>query len=57
MARKGARESQVSIPNEREWMIILTTINVDGQYLPNFYIFKDTRATREYVSKCEEDAM
>ena len=53
-ARKGARKNQVIMPNAREWMTILTTINVVGEYLPNFYIFKNTRATRKYVSKWEE---
>ena len=30
MARKGARKSQIIVPNEREWMTLITTINVDG---------------------------
>ena len=45
------------ITNEREWMIALTTITDAREYLPHLYIFKGTRTTKEYVSKCEEGAM
>ena len=57
IARKGAKKNQVIIPNERESMTVLTIINAAKEYLSHFYIFKGTRATREYVSKCEEGAM
>ena len=38
-------------------MIVLTTINVIGKYLANFYIFKEKRSTRDYVFKCEDGAL
>jgi hypothetical protein len=27
------------IPKVKEWMSILTCVNVQGQHIPNFYIF------------------
>ena len=52
MARKGAKKIHAMVPNEREWMTFLTTINAAGKTLPNFYIFKGKRYTKEYVAKC-----
>ena len=57
IARKGARKVQVLVPNEREWMTVLTIINAEREYPPHFYIFKEKRKTRCYVSKCEENCM
>ena len=36
-------------------MIVLTTINVANESLPNFYIFSEKRYTSEYVAKCEDE--
>ena len=56
MERKNERKVQMIVVNEREWMIVLTTINI-GDYFLIFYIFKGTRKTREYVAKYQEGAM
>ena len=48
---------QVVVPNERKWMTVLTTVNAARDHLLNFYIFKESRKTRCYVSKCEEGCM
>ena len=57
MARKGAKKIHVVIPNEKEWMTALTTINVAGKSLSNFYIFKRQRYTRDYIAKCTNGAL
>ena len=57
LARKGGRKVHMVVPNEWKWLIVLTTINGVGEYLPNFYILKKTRKIREYVFKCEDGAL
>ena len=37
---KGARNVHTVIPNEKEWLSILSCINASEGYIPNFYIFK-----------------
>ena len=56
-ARNGGRKVHAVIPNEREWLTVLTTINAAREYLPNFYIFKGKRKTREYVARYEDGAL
>ena len=41
------------IPNEREWLSILTSINVARHSIPRFYIFKGKRRLRDYIHLCE----
>ena len=53
LARKGVRSVYAQIPNEREWLNILTSINVAGHSIPHFYIFKGKRRLRDYIHLCE----
>jgi hypothetical protein len=56
LAVKGYRSVHQTIPNKREWLTILTCINVSGQSIPNFYIFQDKRCRRNYIAKYEHGA-
>ena len=53
LARKGVRSVYAQIPNEREWLSILTSINAAGHCIPHFYIFKGKRRLRDYIHLCE----
>ena len=43
-------------PNEREHITTLTCINVAGQHIPNFYIFKGKGIRENYILHCEDQA-
>ena len=53
LARKGVRSVYAQIPNEREWLSILTSINAAGWSILHFYIFKGKRRLRDYIHLCE----
>ena len=58
--RKWTKESTRSVhtllPNEREWLIVLTCINAAGQHIPGFYIFRGKRIRDNYIRFCEDGA-
>ena len=56
-AKRGVRGIRKIVPEEREWMSVLSTINASGQTIPNYYIFKGIRKLRDYIIFCEERAM
>ena len=53
LAAKGSRNVHTIIPNEREWISVLTCINAFGDTIPHYYIFKGVRARRDYLALCE----
>ena len=55
-APEGARNVHTLIPNEREWISVLIVINAQKTTIPNFYIFKGIRVSRNYLAKCEDGA-
>ena len=55
-AAKETRSVHSMIPNEREWLSVLTTINANGDTIPNFYIFKGIRPKSSYLALCESGA-
>ena len=55
-AAKGTRSVHSMIPNEREWLSVLTTINANGDTISNFYIFKGIRPRGNYLALCESGA-
>ena len=55
-APKGSRNVHTLIPNEREWISVLTAINAQGESISNFYIFKGIRPRRNYLALCEDGA-
>lgn len=52
LARKGIKVVHAQIPYEREWLSVLTSINVIDCSIPHFFIFKGKRRVRDYVSLC-----
>jgi len=40
LARTGVRNVHIIPPNEREHLIALSCINVAGDNIPNYYVFK-----------------
>ena len=55
-AQKGVRLVHKLTPNEREHITTLTCINVVGQHIPNFYIFKRKQIRKNYIIHCEDQA-
>ena len=56
-AKKGVRGIHQILPSEREWVSVLSTVNANGESIPNYYIFKGIRKIKNYVALCEEGAM
>ena len=54
MAKKGSRSIHSIEPDQREHLLVLSCVNVDGDSIPNFYILKGTYFLEDYVAKCEE---
>ena len=36
--------------NERKWITVVTSINTNGDIIPNYYIFKRMRSTKDYLA-------
>ena len=56
-AKRGVRGIHHIIPSEREWLSVLSAVNANGEFIPNYYIFKGIRKIKNYVALCEEGAM
>jgi hypothetical protein len=56
LAKTGSRNVHQVIPDEREWLTVLTCINAAGESIPNFYIFCGKRFRRNYIHMCEQEA-
>ena len=44
-------------PNETEWLSVLTTINANGDTIPNYNICKGNRPKKNYLALCESGAI
>jgi len=42
------------ILDQREWLFVLSCINAIGKSLPNFYIFKGMKRSRNFLKKTRE---
>jgi hypothetical protein len=40
-------------PNEHKWLFVLSCIIVEGDSIPNFYIFKGKQFRHNYIECCE----
>jgi hypothetical protein len=40
LTKVGSKLVHSIIPNERKWLLVLSSINAHGNCIPNFYIFK-----------------
>ena len=56
-ASRGTRNVHTITSNEREWISVLTSINANGETIPNYYIFKGMRSARDYLALCENGAI
>lgn len=56
LARTGARNMHQVVPDKREWLTVLTYINVASKNIPNFYIFHGKRFRRNYIHLCKHSA-
>jgi hypothetical protein len=55
-ALRGSRIVHSLMPNEHEWVTILSCINVGGQSIPEFYTFKGKKFMANYIQYCEDCA-
>jgi hypothetical protein len=55
-ARRGSKAVHSIIPDEREWLSVLTCVNAAGEYIPHFFIFKGKRMRRNYIERCETNS-
>jgi hypothetical protein len=55
-AKKGSKSVHSIIPDQREWLSVLSCVNARGGSIPNFYIFKGKRMRRNYIAHCEASA-
>ena len=57
VAKKGSKAVRFTCPDNREWMSIMTCVNVVGSYIPKLYIFKrKTKPQINYIRDCEAGA-
>jgi hypothetical protein len=56
LAKVGSHNVHQVVPDEREWLTVLTCINAAGESIPNFYIFRGKRFRRNYIQFCEQGA-
>ena len=52
LARKDTRHVHTHIPNKREWLSVLTSINAARWSLLHFFIFKGKRRLKDYIQHC-----
>ena len=57
LTKRGSRCVHSIEPDQREHLSVLSCINVDGGYIPNFYIVKGTYFLEDYIAHCEESAI
>jgi hypothetical protein len=55
-AKKGCRSVHSIIPDQREWLSILSCVNAAGGYIQHFYIFKGRCIRQNYIARCEVGA-
>ena len=56
MDKNSTRSVHTLLPNEREWLTLLTCINAVGFHIPGFYIFRGKRIRDNYIRFCEDVA-
>ena len=57
LAKLGSKSVHAIEPDQREHLSVLSCINAEGGKIPNFYILKGTYFLKDYVGKCEPDAV
>ena len=54
LANRGSRCVHSIEPDHKEYLSILSCVNADGGYIPNFYILKGTYFLKKYIANYEE---
>jgi len=54
IARKISKNVHMVTPDQREWLTVLSCINAKGESIPNFYIFKGKKKTRNFIKQTGE---
>jgi hypothetical protein len=57
LAKTGSTSVHSIEPDQREHFSILSCINAQGGYIPNFYILKGTYFLQDYVKRCEDNVV
>jgi hypothetical protein len=57
LAKVGNKSVHNIEPDQKEHLSVLSCINTDGGCIPNFYILKGTYFLKDYVKRCEENAV
>ena len=52
LAKKEVKNVHAQIPSEKEWLSVLTSINVAGGSTPHFFIFKGKKRLKDYIHLC-----
>ena len=53
-AKRESRSVHTIVPNDHEWLTMLTCVNATRQSIPGFYIFKGKPIRRNYIIQCED---
>ena len=56
-ARRGTKSVHSTVPNSKEHLTVLSCINAASHHVPNLYIFKGKRRHRNFILKCEPQAV
>ena len=56
IAKKDSQVVHSVIPNDKEWMFVLSCENAQGSAIPSFYIFWERRFKGNYILGCEVGA-
>ena len=57
LAKRGSKSVHSIEPDQREHLSVLSCTNVDGGFIPNFYILKGSYLLEDYIARCEEGAI
>jgi hypothetical protein len=57
LAKMGSRSMHSIEADQKEHLSVLSCINAEGGSIPNFYILKGTYFLKDYVKRCEENAV
>ena len=56
-ARQGTKSVHSIVPNSKEHLTVLSCVNAVGHHVPNLYIFKGKIRHRNFILKCEPQAV
>jgi len=54
ITRRGCRSVHTITLDQKEWLIVVSCINARGETIPNFYIFKEKKKSRNFIRHTRE---